>query len=55
MENVEDSKVDGLWASKHDNAKKLVDAFHNCRNVILIFGVNSSREFQGYVSNLNLI
>ncbi|KAK9780075.1 putative YT521-B-like domain-containing protein [Seiridium cardinale] len=48
LENVEDSMEDGIWASKHDNAKKLVEAFNTCKNVILIFSANQSRKFQGY-------
>lgn len=39
----------GIWASKHENAKKLCEVFGSGVNVILIFGANGSHEFQGYV------
>ncbi|KAH6648090.1 YT521-B-like domain-containing protein [Truncatella angustata] len=48
IENVQDAMEDGLWATKHDNAKKLCDIFESGVKIILIFGANKTGEFQGY-------
>ncbi len=49
-DNVAASQQDGTWATQPKNADMLIDAFNTCRNVILVFSVNKSTAFQGYVS-----
>jgi hypothetical protein len=48
-ENVEISQRDGTWATQLQNEEVLTEAFKKCRNVYLVFSVNKSMAFQGYV------
>lgn len=48
-ENVQVSQRDGTWATQSHNVETFVEAFKTCRNVILVFSVNKSMAFQGYV------
>lgn len=48
-ENVSQAMKDGLWATQEKNERLLTDAFHTSRHVILLFSVNRSMAFQGYV------
>ena len=45
---------DGLWATQEKNQSLLTEAFHTSRHVILLFSVNRSMAFQGYVSDHTL-
>ena len=38
-----------IWATQEKNEDIFNEAFHNCRHVILIFSINKSMAFQGYV------
>ncbi len=49
--NVRQCMEDGLWATQSQNGEILMSAFAQCRNVILVFSINKSRAFQGYVSD----
>jgi len=51
-DNVEASQRDGTWATQPHNEELLSEAFRTCRHVILVFSVNKSMAFQGYVCNL---
>lgn len=42
---------DGLWATQEKNEEVLTFAYHNSRHVVLLFSVNKSTAFQGYVSH----
>ncbi|KAL7788186.1 hypothetical protein V8C37DRAFT_411754 [Trichoderma ceciliae] len=46
--NVEMSQRDGLWITKAKNGPIFTSAFHQHKNVFLIFSVNKSKAFQGY-------
>lgn len=48
-DNVEISQRDGTWATQLQNEELFTDAFNKCRNVVLVFSVNKSMAFQGYV------
>lgn len=49
-DNVVQAMKDGLWATQEKNESLLTEAFHTSRHVILLFSVNRSMAFQGYVS-----
>ena len=49
FDNVERAMQDGLWATQVKNEKLLTEAFRTSRHVILLFSVNKSVAFQGYV------
>ena len=49
-ENVKTTMRDGLWATQEKNEQLLTDAFRTSRHVVLLFSVNKSVAFQGYVS-----
>ncbi|RKU49293.1 hypothetical protein DL546_009785 [Coniochaeta pulveracea] len=49
-DNVKQCMEDGTWATHRQHEKLFSDAFLHCKNVILVFSVNQSRAFQGYVS-----
>ncbi|KAM0907962.1 hypothetical protein ACQ4PT_015769 [Festuca glaucescens] len=46
-ENLEISVQQGIWATQRSNEAKLNDAFESMENVILIFSINRTRNFQG--------
>ncbi|KAK1375559.1 30-kDa cleavage and polyadenylation specificity factor 30 [Heracleum sosnowskyi] len=46
-ENFELSVQQGVWATQRSNEAKLNEAFDSVENVILIFSVNRTRNFQG--------
>ncbi|KAF5472570.1 hypothetical protein F2P56_009283 [Juglans regia] len=46
-ENLELSVQQGVWATQRSNEAKLNEAFDSAENVILIFSVNRTRNFQG--------
>jgi hypothetical protein len=48
-DNVTQAMKDGLWATQEKNQGLLTEAFHTSRHVILLFSVNRSMAFQGYV------
>lgn len=48
-DNVTQAMKDGLWATQEKNQELLTEAFHTSRHVILLFSVNRSMAFQGYV------
>ena len=50
-DNVVQAMKDGVWATQEKNQSLLTDAFHTSRHVILLFSVNRSMAFQGYVSD----
>jgi hypothetical protein len=50
-ENVASAMQDGLWATQVKNEQILTDAYNTARHVILLFSVNKSTAFQGYVSH----
>lgn len=52
-DNVEEAMQNGVWATQEKNTDIFVDAFKTCRHVILIFSVNNSKAFQGFVSRPN--
>jgi hypothetical protein len=52
-DNVTQAMKDGLWATQEKNQSLLTEAFHTSRHVILLFSVNRSMAFQGYVSVLH--
>jgi hypothetical protein len=39
----------GIWVTQLKNTGKIIDAFKTCENVMLVFSVNQSKAFQGYV------
>jgi len=43
----------GIWATQEKNAEIFNEAFNTARDVILIFSVNKSGKFQGYVRTLS--
>lgn len=53
-ENVATAMRDGLWATQTKNEKLLTDAYYEAEKqggeVLLLFSVNKSMAFQGYVS-----
>lgn len=49
-ENVITAMRDGLWATQEKNEQILTEAFKTSRHVVLLFSVNKSMQFQGYVS-----
>lgn len=48
VENIFVSQREGIWASTPKNALKLLEAYLNTDNVILIFAVNNAKKFYGY-------
>ncbi|GAA0176021.1 RNA metabolism protein [Lithospermum erythrorhizon] len=46
-DNLELSVQQGVWATQRSNEAKLNEAFDSVENVILIFSVNRTRNFQG--------
>lgn len=46
--NIFTSCREGIWATTPKNTLKLLDAYLNSDNVILVFSVNSSKKFYGY-------
>ncbi|XP_047333425.1 30-kDa cleavage and polyadenylation specificity factor 30-like [Impatiens glandulifera] len=46
-ENLELSVQQGVWATQRSNEEKLNEAFDSVENVILIFSVNRTQNFQG--------
>jgi len=40
-----------IWTTQAQNGPIFAEAFENCKNVILVFSINKSRAFQGYVSH----
>lgn len=50
-DNVVQAMKDGVWATQEKNQSLLTEAFHTSRHVILLFSVNRSMAFQGYVSD----
>lgn len=48
-ENVETAQREGKWATQQKNVELLTEAFTTSRRVILLFSVNKSMAFQGYV------
>lgn len=53
-ENVMVAQREGIWSTQLKNEQMLTDAFHSSRHVILLFSVNKSMAFQGYVCPLFL-
>lgn len=51
-ENVELSQAEGLWATQEKNEALLREAFETSRHVLLLFSVNQSMAFQGYVGRI---
>ncbi|KAJ8064473.1 hypothetical protein OCU04_006808 [Sclerotinia nivalis] len=49
-ENVIKCIEDGVWTTQAQNGPIFKEAFETCKNVILVFSINKSRAFQGYVS-----
>ena len=49
-DNVLTAMSDGLWATQEKNEQLLTEAYKHSRHVILLFSVNKSTAFQGYVS-----
>ena len=49
-DNVATAMRDSVWATQEKNEKLLTEAFKTSRHVILLFSVNKSVAFQGYVS-----
>ncbi|KAF3056037.1 YTH domain-containing protein 1 [Trichoderma lentiforme] len=50
FKNVDMSQRDGLWITSARNGAIFANAFKHHKNVFLIFSVNKSKAFQGYVS-----
>lgn len=48
-ENVLAAQRENLWATQEKNEELLFDAYHGSRHVVLLFSVNNSKVFQGYV------
>jgi len=46
-----DSGLQSVWTTQVQNGSIFKEAFETCKNVILVFSINKSRAFQGYVSN----
>jgi hypothetical protein len=44
--------LQSIWTTQVQNGSVFKEAFETCRNVILVFSINKSRAFQGYVSPL---
>lgn len=42
--------LQSIWTTQVQNGSIFKEAFETCRNVILVFSINKSRAFQGYVS-----
>ena len=51
-DNVVNAMRDGVWATQEKNEQMLTEAFKTCRHVVLLFSVNKSMAFQGYVSEI---
>lgn len=49
-ENVIAAQREQLWATQEKNEGLLAEAYKTSRHVILLFSVNKSMAFQGYVS-----
>lgn len=49
-DNVIAAQRESLWATQAKNEETLTEAFRTSRHVILLFSVNKSIAFQGYVS-----
>lgn len=49
VENVQAAQRDKVWATQKRHTEMLIDAFHNCKEVILFFSANKSMAFQGAV------
>lgn len=49
--NVDTAQRDGLWATQEKNEAVLREAYETSNAVILLFSVNKSMAFQGYVSD----
>ncbi|KAI9825463.1 MAG: hypothetical protein M1832_001193 [Thelocarpon impressellum] len=47
-DNVIQAQEDGVWATQEKNEGIFSEAFHCSGNVILIFSINKSMQFQGY-------
>jgi YTH domain-containing protein 1 len=43
-------KSQSIWTTQVQNGSVFTEAFETCKNVILVFSINKSRAFQGYVS-----
>jgi hypothetical protein len=43
-----------IWTTQIENGEIFKQAFLKCKNVILVFSVNQSRAFQGYVSDTSV-
>ena len=48
-DNVEAAQRESIWATQPHNEELLAEAFKSSRHVILLFSVNKSTAFQGYV------
>lgn len=49
LENVLAAQRENLWATQEKNEDILFDSYHDWRHVVLLFSVNNSKAFQGYV------
>lgn len=47
MENLQTSQQHGVWATTYSPTKKLMHAFKNSDNVIMVFSLTESSSFQG--------
>lgn len=45
-----DFGLQSVWTTQVQNGSIFKEAFETCKNVILVFSINKSRAFQGYVS-----
>jgi len=43
--------LQSIWTTQVQNGSVFKEAFETCKNVILVFSINKSRAFQGYVSH----
>jgi len=41
--------LQSIWTTQVQNGSVFKEAFETCKNVILVFSINKSRAFQGYV------
>lgn len=48
-DNVQDAQREGIWATQTIHTEVFKEAFQNSLHVILVFSVNGSKCFQGYV------
>lgn len=51
--NVTVAQNEGIWVTQLHNVETLQEAFRTKKNVILVFSVNKSMAFQGYVGPLS--